>query len=125
MSPDKLVKTRVSNVQAINTKHAYCIPVKSEKVFCLKTYSKGLHAANSNTVEYALKLRQDISHRSITKPNYGRDGRPQQLKCVLCCYKCIKGLSMGKHYREGPTTSKICVTCRVPLCANCDEIYPL
>ena len=89
----------------------------------MKTYSKGLHAANLNTVEYALRLRQDISHRSITNSNYGRDGRPQRLKCELYCYKCIKGLAVGKHYRESRTTSKICVTCKVPLCANCNEIY--
>ena len=120
VSPDKLVKTRVSNVQAMDTKLSIYIPVKSEKIFCLRTYSKGLHAANSNTVEYALRLRQDISHRCITNPNYGRDGRSQRLKCVLCCYKCIKGLAVGKHYREDRTTSKICVTCKVPLCANCD-----
>ena len=53
VSPDKLVKTRVSNVQAMDTKLPTCIPVKSEKVLRLRTYSKGLHAANSNTVEYA------------------------------------------------------------------------
>ena len=73
-------------------------------------------------MEYNLRLRKDVSHRIITNPTAGK-GRVQRLKCVLCCYKCIKGIPVEKHYREGRQTSKICATCKLQQCSRYDESY--
>ena len=123
ISPEKGVQTRATKVQSVDYEQKFCIPVSSDKSFPMKIYSKGVLAATSNTVEYALRLRKDLPHRIITNPTYGNNNRAQRLKCVLCCYKCHKGTAVDEHYREGRQTSKICSTCKVALCTHCDEIY--
>ena len=87
------------------------------------TYCVGYHAAISTTVEYALRLRHDLPHKMITNPNVGNNNRVQRLRCVLCCYKCVKGIPAKDHYREGRQTVKLCSTCKIAICNKCEEIF--
>ena len=59
----------------------------------------------------------------ITNPNVGNNNRVQRLRCVLCCYKCVKGIPAKDHYREGRQTVKLCSTCKIAICNKCEEIF--
>ena len=59
----------------------------------------------------------------ITNPIVGNTNRVQRLRCVLCCYKCEKGISAKDHYREGRQTVKIFSTCKIAICNMCEETF--
>ena len=72
VTPEKLTKTRVSNIEVKKIDTRVCTEVINNRPLG-GTYCVGYHAAISTTVEYALRLRHDLPHKIVWhRDNFGQ-----------------------------------------------------
>ena len=88
------------------------------------TYRFILNCMDPEKDEFKIRLNKDMNHVLIPNEKRNSKNRTQRLRCVLCCWKCEKGEPQyNDHYRQGRTTTKMCLTCQVPICSNCNSTF--
>ena len=81
------------------------------------------HYLDTSHALFKTRMSQELQHVSmiytkLTTKNKGNRTRREHLRCVLCCYKCAGSENCAPHSREGQTTTKFCLMCKVSLCKN-------
>ena len=85
-------------------------------------YNYILKCNNTTSKEYCRRLNSLLNHMLSPNPIINKEQKRLRLQCILCCWKCEKGDKTHKS-RQGKTTTKICVVCKVTICVHCFPIF--
>ena len=66
-----------------------------------------------------------LNHISITNPEMNTNDQRQRLRYVLCCWKYEKEVGSEKisHFKQGKTTTKLCLTYKIPICTTYNTTF--
>jgi len=62
-----------------------------------------LHCIDPEKEEFKKRLDDTLNHTLVTNERRNSKDQPQRLRCVLCCWRCKKGMDVG----EKITTVKV------------------